>query len=231
MDDPLATWVRWVMATIGTVLTVAGSIAVFVPSTNVAGVPLLIVAGAGFLYAALAGQPLLQLNKDGLTFARVRRLRRAAQAVAADPAVPDDIRERIVDVFEDNGVSIASPRTERDLEAEASAVFVSLAREHGFQVLDGRERGDAGADMVLVNRDGQTVGIEVRSQLTTRGLAAAIRGLRRVEAGHRILVVDRPLPREIVEAFQPEGLSVLAVGPTFREDVLALLRRVQFVST
>jgi hypothetical protein len=67
-------WSRILLGIAGIGLLLTGCIAVFAQGTNVAGVPLLIVAGAAFLCVSLTGQQLIQLNKDCFVLGR-RRLR------------------------------------------------------------------------------------------------------------------------------------------------------------
>ena len=228
--EPLETWARWVMGGAGIALTVVGAIAVFVPSTNIAGVPLLILAGAGFLYAALAGQPLLNLGKDGFTFARIQRLKRGAQAIANDPAVPEEVRDRIVDAFEDSGVLLSPSSSEQELVHAVRLSLVALGAEYGFAISGSIAARDTGVDIVLVSPRGLKVGVEVKARLRLRGWAAAIRQLRRVDAAHRILVVDNPIPDEFVRAMETESISTVAFGPAFQDDVVAILQRVGFLT-
>lgn len=229
VGEPISTWARWVMGGAGTAMTFVGTVAVFVPSTNVAGVPLLIVAGAGFMYAALAGQPLLSLSKDGFTFARVQSLKRGAEAVVNDPEVPAEVRDRIVEAFEDNGVAISQSLTEQEIEREARKSLSALGEENGFKVSSAQSSHDSAVDMVLSNPSGLTVGVEVRVRLRLRGWAASMRKLRQIDAAHRILVVDSAIPSELAQVMEAEGISAVAFGPSFDEEVIRILRRINFI--
>ncbi len=210
-------------------MTVIGAVAVFISSTNVAGVPLLIVVGAGFLYVALTGQPLLNLNKDGVAFAQTRRkFERAAKAVLSVPELKEEARDQIEDIFEDNGVLIQA-MSGQDLEREVRKVLVALGDDHGFEVSSSLEPRDSGVDMVLSNGSGLKVGVEVKANLRLRGWSAAVRQLRQVDAAHRILVLDREMPDAIARSMAVEGISVAGFGPTFAHDIIAILRRVDFI--
>lgn len=105
-DAPLDTLPRWLIGIAGLVLTASGTVAVFIRDTNVAGVALLITVGGAFLYVAFTSQRLLQVNKDGVTFTKIRQLQRTLRDVSKDPEIPTSTKVRIADLAEWNGIDL-----------------------------------------------------------------------------------------------------------------------------
>jgi hypothetical protein len=226
--EPISTWARWIMGVASAAMTVGGAVAVFMPSTNVAGVPILIVVGAGFLYVALTGQPLVNLNKDGVAFAQVQTYKRAVKAVLDAPEFKEEERKQIEDILEDNGVTIQA-MSEQELEHEVRERLAAVGDDNGFEVSSSLAARDNAVDIVLSNRSGVKVGVEVKTNPRLSGWSAAVRQLRQVDAAHRILVLDRGIPDAVARSMEVEGISIVAFGPTFELDVIGVLRRVGFI--
>ena len=218
---------RALIGSVGLGFAVAGLIAVFVKDTNVAGVPLLVVAGAAFLYVALTGQRLIQVTKDGVTFGKAARLAKTLKEVNNDPDISDGTKARIAEVAEDNGILLARP-SEFELEQNVRAMLVRLGRHYGFDVRDASR--DVRVDFYLVNPHNRTVGVEVRARLRVRQFAEAIRTLRTLDIRDRILVVDGTIPSDFGEAFEPEGIWVVGWGPESYQAFEATLRRMEFLT-
>jgi hypothetical protein len=138
---------RWAMGVTGLLLTIAGTVAVFVKDTNVAGVPLLIVSGAGFLYVALTGQRLIQVNKDGVTFARAKKLESTLIEVSKDPDIPEATKERIVDAARANGIDLAPRVSGYELEEKVRHLLLSVGTQHAFDVQRDSSWSKAGCPM------------------------------------------------------------------------------------
>lgn len=195
------------MAVTGTILTIAGITGVFIKDTNVAGVPLLILAGAAFLYVAITGQQLIQVSKDGVTFAA---LRRTLAEATEDPKIPEEAQARIVEIAEDNGVhlGVLGPR---ELEQRAFRMLQDLGEMYDFDVTE-PPRGLV--DFELVRRsDGVKAGVELTARLLDpRGPNDSLARLRQSDYPHKILVMtrnvkapfNRPLENGIVIAAVPE---------------------------
>lgn len=225
---PLSRWSRWCIGIGGLALTATGTAAVFVKDASVAGVPLLIVAGTGFLYVALTGQPLLQVNKDGVIFGRARRLERTLEQVTNDPTIPPEAKERIVDAAEANGIRLTASLSSADLEDAVRDLFSSIGEDYGFDVR--RPVGpDRAEDFILLDREGHKVAVEVKGRTHVRAFAEAIRKLRGSTAPDRILVVDGSFPRELATEFQRDRIWIVGWGANTKEDLISLLRRINFI--
>lgn len=226
--EPLGMWPRALIGTVGLGLSVAGLIAVFMKDTNVAGVPLLIVAGAAFLYVALTGQRLLQVTKDGVTFARAKRLERALREATTDPDLPAEAKERLVDIAEDNGIRLAH-HSAMELETTVREAFERIGQNHGFTVAKAIGPHDSGSDFVLSNAEKSTVAVEVKSRLRLSQFAAAVRRLRSTNWDSKMLVVDGAFPDEFAEGFRREGISIVSWSSEDETRVIAELRRMGFI--
>ena len=191
MDDEdltgISIWPRVALGAVGVILTAAGTVATFLPGTNVAGVPLLIVAGATFLYVAASGQQLIHVNRDGVEFGRVKRLERVLQEVVTDPQIPDAAKDRIVDVAEENGIALAD-LSPQDFETEAFRLMNELSRGNGFTV-ERAARGD-GPDFILRRkRGGDSVPVEVKRIVRPRSLDSAVNQVMNFGRSQGILIV------------------------------------------
>lgn len=220
-DSPLAGWARSLIGVIGSASAAAGTVAVFIKDTNVAGVPLLIVVGAGFIYVALTGQRLIQVNKDGVTFQKAMRLQRTLDAVTTDPTISDEAKERIVDVAEANGVHIAHS-TDFEFERAVHEALRSIGEEFGLQVRS--SPSDYGYDFELTDGNGQKAAVQLKMGLRTRGLAQVIRQLQNLAVPIRILVVDGKMPAEFKTAFQADGIWIVDWGESGRRNLVDALR-------
>lgn len=220
-DAPLAGWARSLIGVIGFTSAAAGTAAVFIKDTNVAGVPLLIVVGAGFIYVALTGQRLIQVNKDGVIFQKVMRLQRTLDAVTTDPSISDEAKERIVDVAQANGVYVAYS-TAFDFEQAVHDALRSIGHEFGLQVRS--SPGDYGYDFELADENGQKAAVDLKMGLRTRGLAQVVQRLRELSVPVRILVVDGKMPAEFKTAFQADGIWIVDWGESGRRNLVDALR-------
>jgi hypothetical protein len=227
-DKPMSAWSRWLIGLAGLGLAVAGLIAVYIKNTNVAGVPLLILAGAAFLYVALTGQRLIQVSKDGVIFAKAARLAKTLNEVNEDPEIPEETKARIADVAEDNGVRLRRP-SGWELELSVRSLFEQIGTEHGFAVR--LPDPDSGVDFVLVNRNERTIGVEVKSRLRIQHFAEVIRALRATNYSERLLVVDGSTSPDLADVFHPEGVWIVGWGPASRSEWIATLRRMEFLTS
>lgn len=225
VDKPLKAWSRWLIGLVGLAIETTGLVATFVSGTNVAGVPLLIVAGAAFLYVALSGQQLIQVNKDGVTFGRARRLERTLNDVASDPEIDVETKARIVEAAEDNGIRL-NPVPAMELESSVRALFEELGAKYDFQVQSVEPR--AGADFILLGRAGRTIAVEVKGALRTREFAAAIRRIREAKFEEKLLIIVGGVPTEIAGAFRQERIWIMSSD---REEVIATLRQMEFLGS
>lgn len=223
-------WSRCLLGIAGIGLSAAGCIAVFAQGTNVAGVPLLIVAGAAFLYVSLTGQQLIQLNKDGFVLSRVAQLEKTLRQAADDPEIPLETKERLVEIAEDNGVRVPrSPGIELELRVDEMLRRIGLA--NGFQVTSpsGRDRHDV--DLVLTDDADRKVGVEVRARMRLRQTADAIRRLRASDWERKLLIVDGGVPEEFAAAYRREGIWIIAWNPDDESQLVETLRAMGFVSS
>lgn len=219
-------WSRALIGSAGLILAGAGLIAVFIKDTNVAGVPLLILAGAAFLYVALTAQRLIQVTKDGVTFEKAARLAKTLDEVTNDPEIPDETKARIAEVAEDNGVRLSRP-SEWELELSVRDMFERIGRAHGFEVQP--VAPDAGADFQLVNSRGRKIGVEVKGKLRMRQFSEAIRQLRASSFEQKLLVLDGSVPSEF-EAFRMEGIWVLGWDSQAFDAFTTTLRSLEFLT-
>jgi hypothetical protein len=225
-EMPMSLWSRVLMGVTGLGLCVAGLIAVFIKETNVAGVPLLIVAGAAFIYVALTGQRLIQVSKDGVTFGKVARLEKTLREAGADPEIPYDSKERLADIAEDNGIRLTRP-SEFELVIEVREMFRRLGEQHGFDVAIRMGAHDVGTDFVLTNQAGITLAVEVKGRIRVRQFSEAVRALRATSWDLKMLVIDSSLPDEF--SGQLEGVSVIGWAPDSEARFVAKLRQLGFI--
>ena len=197
--------------------------------TNVAGVPLLIVAGAGFLYVALTSQRLIQVNKDGVTFARIQSLERTLDQVSKDPEIPTAAKVRIADVAESNGIDLSPQFSAIQLESAVYKVLTAMGVEHGFSVRQSKGPADRGWDLLVVNGAGRRLAVEIKTRLRPSGFADVIRKLRHLDVPDRLLVVDRGIPYGLSDAFEGDHIWVLNWDPEDEDSALEILRRMGFV--
>ncbi|MGC0370549.1 hypothetical protein [Microbacterium sp. SLBN-111] len=222
-DAGLPAWSRWLIGAAGLAIMTFGTIAVFIKDTNVAGVPLLVVAGAGFLYVSLTGQRLIQVNKDGVVFSRAQRLRRTLDQLSTDPEIPAETKERILDVAEANGVHLP-PVTDQQFEQTISEALRSISQEFNLQLNEPSHAGDSGYDFLLTNGDGKQAAIEVKGHLRTRGFAGAIRQLRMLQIPIRFLIIDGSFAPEISTPFAAEGIWIVGWDEVGRATLTECLR-------
>lgn len=222
-DAALPAWSRWLIGAAGTSITAFGAIAVFIKETNVAGVPLLIVSGAGFLYVSLTGQRLIQVNKDGVVFSRARRLQNTLDQVSTDPEIPAEAKERILDVAEANGVHIPQI-TAQQFEQTIGEELRSISQEFGLRLSEPSHAGDHGYDFLLTNDQGKQAAIEVKMNLRTREFASAIRQLRGLRTPVRVLLVNGTFPPEMSAPFERDGIWVVGWDRTGRAAMVKSLR-------
>jgi hypothetical protein len=227
-EKPMSLWSSVLIGTAGLGLSVAGTVAVFVKDTNVAGVPLLIVAGAAFLYVALTGQRLIQVTKDGVTFGKAARLEKTLREATSDPELPYESRERLADIAEDNGIRLPRP-TGLELELKVREMFERLGKEHGFDIAIRVGSHDVGTDFVLSNRSNRTLAVEVKGHLRVRQFTEAVRALRATSWDQKMLVVDGAFPSELAEPFRAEGIWIIEWEPDSESRFLAVLRQMQFI--
>ena len=222
-DAALPSWSRWLIGAAGVAITTFGTIAVFIKDTNVAGVPLLIVAGAGFLYVSLTGQRLIQVNKDGVVFSRAQRLQKTLDQVSTDPEIPAETKERILDVAEANGVRLLQV-TAQQFEQTVSEALRSISQEFDLQLNETSHASDRGYDFLLTNGEGKQAAIEVKGHLRTRGFASAIRQLRTLQIPIRILVIDGNFASEMGTPFNTEGIWIVGWDEAGRATLTECLR-------
>jgi hypothetical protein len=229
---PMSAGPRWALGVVGAILAAAGGVAVFLPGTNVAGVPLLVLAGAAFLYVSATGQQLIQVNKDGVVFARVRKLEKVLRDIAMDPEVSEDSRERIVDVAEKNGVSLFAMGSS-EFEDDVFRFFEELSSGRNFTVSRPRSSArDMGADMLLRRRaGGPDVPVELKSMVRATGIDRVIRQVKSFGGEAAILVSGAPVPPTALRLAEESGVRVLiwARGNTSREDWLRVLRELELL--
>lgn len=219
--DALPVWARSLIGIIGAAAASFGTLAVFIKDTNVAGVPLLIVAGAGFLYVALTGQRLMQVNKDGVIFDKARRLQRTLDAVTTDPSLSAEAKEHILNVAEANGVYFANS-TAADFEHTIHEALISISRE--FKLRLSAHREDYGYDFLLANQDRQQAAVWVKAGLRTRGFSQIVKQLRSFAAPIKVLVVDGELPSEFKDPFRAEGIWVVDWDKSGKQKIVESLR-------
>lgn len=227
-QETMSTWARVLIGIAGTGLLVAGLVAVFVKDTNVAGVPLLVVAGAAFVYVSLTGQQLIQVNKDGVVFGRVKRLEKVLREATADPDLPFQSKERLADIAEDNGIRVARP-SGVEMEQQVFQMLERLSSTSRFTIGEPPGGIDLGVDFALTNPAGRTVGVEVKRQMRLRQLAEVIRRLRATRWDHKLLIVDGGVPEEFAAPFQAEGIWIIRWDPEGDDQVASVLREMGFV--
>ena len=224
----MGAWSRVIIGITGLGLAVAGVIAVFVSGTNVAGVPLLILAGAAFLYVALTGQRLIPVSKDGVTFAKVARLEKTLRDAGADPEISYESKERLVDIAEDNGIRLHRP-SELELEIQVQEMFQRLGEQYGFTYAARVGDHDTGADFVLTNRARTTLAVETRGRLRIRQFAEAIRTLQARGWDLKMLIVDGGFPEDLATPFRDQGIWIVGWAPDGEERFVETLRQMQFI--
>lgn len=222
-DPALQAWSRWLIGAAGATIATFGTIAVFTKDTNVAGVPLLIVAGAGFLYVALTGQRLIQVNKDGVVFGRVRQLQKTLDQVSTDPEIPDEAKERILDVAAENGLCLPQSKAEH-FEQTVGAALRSISQEFDLQLSEPPRARDMGYDFLLKNGRGKQAAIEIKAHLRIRGFASAIRRLRGLPVPVRVLIIDDAFPSQVSVPFESDGIWVVGWGATGRAALVKSLQ-------
>lgn len=218
--SPLGKIARRVLGGVGGALTTAGSVAVFVQDTNVAGVPLLIAAGAAFIYVALTGQRLVQVTKDGVTFGQ-EQMEGVLDDVEGDPAIPDEAKSRVIEHIEDNGI-VVDQNPSVHLEQVAGKALERLGQQHSFGVQV--PYGTNVADFVLTNVQNEQVAVEVLAQPKLRQLSAAVRRLRTSGYTKRLIIVFGSAPPELTDAFRRDAIWVVGFnsnGLTAVTDALA----------
>ncbi|QWS33044.1 hypothetical protein [Curtobacterium aetherium] len=222
-------WSRILLGIAGIGLSSTGCIAVFAQGTNVAGVPLLIVAGAAFLYVSLTGQQLIQLNKDGFVLSRVAQLEKTLRQAAADPAIPLETKERLAEIAEDNGVRVPRPGVELELRVDETLRRIGLA--NGFNVTSPSGRNRRDVDFVLTDDADRKVGVEVKGRMRLRQAADAIRQLRATDWERKLLIVDGGVPEEFAAPYRAEGIWIVAWDPDDESQLVETLRAMGFVKS
>ncbi|WJY00837.1 hypothetical protein [Curtobacterium sp. 458] len=224
----MSAWARVLIGIAGTGLLIAGLLAVFVKDTNVAGVPLLIVAGAAFVYVSLTGQQLIQVNKDGVVFGRVKRLEKVLREATADPDLPFQSKERLADIAEDNGIRVARP-SDAELEQQVLQMLERISLTSKFTIGAPPGGADLGVDFALTNESGQTVGVEVKRRMQFRHFAEVIRRLRTTRWDYKLLIVDGGIPEELAAPYRAEGIWIIRWDPDGDDRVTDVFREMGFV--
>ena len=223
-------WSRVLLGLSGTGLSTTGLIAVFAQGTNVAGVPVLIVAGAAFLYVSLTGQQLVQLNKDGFVLSRVAQLEKTLHQATTDPEIPLESKERLAEIAEDNGVRVARlPGVELELRVDEMLRRVGLAK--GFRVASPSGRNRRDVDFVLTDDADLKVGVEVKGRMRLRQAADAIRQLRATDWERKLLIVDGGVPEEFAAPYRAEGIWIIAWNPDDESQLVETLKAMGFVKS
>ncbi|MCI4657134.1 hypothetical protein [Cryobacterium zhongshanensis] len=222
---------RWGLGVAGFMLTAAGCVAVFIANTNVAGVPLLIILGAAFLYVAATGQQLLQVNRDGLVLAG--KYARTLEEVVEDPATPDVVRENLFEVAAENGIEIRRGRYDSLLERAVGEELSKLGVELGFTVADHISRRGREMDFLLSNlNDGARLPVEVKSASGVRDISRAIRQLEGFGFGEGLLIVDGSVDDRTREMAASRQIGIVSMRPEsdFRSAALKALSNLSFIS-
>lgn len=227
-EKPMSRWSRVLIGVAGIGLAVAGLIAVFVKNTNVAGVPLLIVAGSAFLYVALTGQRLIQVSKDGVIFGKAARLEKTLREANIDPDLSYESKERLADIAEENGIRLPRPWGP-ELESKVRQMFERIGQQYGFEIASQVGSHDVGTDFVLTNRTNRTLAVEVKGRLRVRQFAEAVRALRATIWDHKMLIVDGLFPEEIADSFRSEGIWIFGWEPDSEDRLVAVLREMEFI--
>ncbi|WP_146070886.1 hypothetical protein [Arthrobacter sp. B1805] len=105
--------------------------AVFLPETNVAGVPVLILVGALAVYAGISGQQLIQVSKDGAQFGTRKLIRK----VISRPDVSVAAKSDLLDAAEEDGVMVTRYRQALEFEQSALDELTSMSSTYSFQAI------------------------------------------------------------------------------------------------
>jgi hypothetical protein len=227
-EKPMSTWSRTLIGITGFALASAGVIAVFVKYTNVAGVPLLIVAGAAFLYVALTGQRLIQVSKDGVTFGKAARLEKTLREANADPDLSYESKARLADIAEDNGIRLPHP-SGLELELQVQQTFERIGQQFGFDLAPRVQAHDVGTDFVLINKEGRTLAVEVKGRIRVRQFAQAVRALASTNWDQKMLVIDGTFPEQFADPYRAEGIWIIGWEPDSEARFAATLRQMGFI--
>ncbi|MET3718343.1 hypothetical protein [Arthrobacter sp. UYEF21] len=212
--DELKPHARWILGIGGLGCAVAGAVATFLPATNAAGVPILLVLGGAFGYVACTGQQLLHLNKDGVRLSQVRRLRRTLTDVVNDGDVPVHVKERILETAQDNGVSL-SPH---DYESAVYAQLRQMASSSGFSIDRNVHLADREYDFILHRPDSdKKVYVEVKAMANIAARSNSIRRLLKNKGpaidGNSLFIINGPVSPSVRLQAELFGVSLVVWSP------------------
>lgn len=203
----LLRWQRWALGLLGLALTVPGLAGVFMPGTNVGGVPLLIAAGAVLLYIAVSGQQVLAIGADAVALSPLQIKRMFVQQVV------DDVRNQPLSLVRDAVGSARGDGLAVDIPPEVDQTLLAyerldrLGRRHGFRVDQPDRPEQQGADLLITRLDGGRLPVEVKFHHAASGpvVHSAIRQAESIGAKEALIILNSEPP----EGLLPAGVEVV----------------------